>query len=303
LRAERQADGIEGSRQTSLAEYEETNRVVEILTIPLRNLVRETEGAMNLDDDSQILAWKSLPLRTRELIGKSAQTEYDYVLQTPARAGENARVTLDRALTVFKLFKDSLVLANLVFGADRLLDQLPHYVHWLDKHRGLPVFKLSKSEEVEFIRYWSEFIDVPPENFAVLRFHLADYRAYSRDRYVDYVESLEYLLVPDSDEGEIGYKFRSRGCLILGENGDASDRERIYKELREAYSLRSAILHGDVEKESKTVRNGRWEDKLQPIRHYDRQAIRYFFRARCLSNSKKRRDLFERKLFSVRMKS
>jgi hypothetical protein len=255
---------------------------------------------MNLDD-SQILAWKSLSSGMQELIRKFAQSEYDFVLQMPARSGENARITLDRALAVFKLFKDSLVLSNFVFGVNGLIDSPPHYTHWLDEHRGLPKFNLSQSEEVEFAKFWKEFVDLPPGNFAVFRFHLADYRAYSRDRYADYVESLEYLLVPDSDEGEIGYKFRSRGCLILGEDGSPGERERIYTDLKEAYSLRSAIVHGDTEKENKLVPNGRWEDKLQPIRQYDRQAIRYFFRARCLSDSEKPRELLERRLFDVKV--
>jgi hypothetical protein len=276
--------------------------LTETLTIPLRNIFLENRSGMKLGD-SRIVAWATLPDATRGLIQENTGSKYDFVLQTPAR-NERVRTTLDRALTVFKLFKDNLVLANYVFGQDTILDSPPHYTHWLDEHRGLPEFRLSQSEESEFAKFWNEFIDLPPENFAVFRFHLADYRPYSRDRYTDYVESLEYLLVPDSDEGEISYKFRSRGCLILSKSGSAAERKRLYVDLRDAYSLRSAILHGDSKKETRTVLQGRWEDKLRPVREYDREAIKYFFKAGCLVDSEKRRELLERELvLEARLKS
>lgn len=62
---------------------------------------------------------------------------------------------------------------------------------------------------------------------------------------MDYVESLEHLLVPDSGDGEIGYKFRTGETLILGREKDSKDRNRVYNNLKTAYEFRSAIVHGE----------------------------------------------------------
>jgi hypothetical protein len=201
---------------------------------------------------------------------------------------------------VFKLFKDDLVLANLIFDGVKLVDHLPHYVHWIDRDRGLKQYQLDENEASDFANFWREFIELPPGNFAVYRFHLADYRAYSRDRLTDYVESLEYLLVPDSGEGEIGYKFRSRGCLLFGKDAYSTKRKAIYDELKELYELRSAIVHGDSTRESKLVPDNVWENRLRSLRHYNREAIKFFFRKGCLDDSDRRRELLEKELLFER---
>lgn len=269
--------------------------MTEMLTIPLRNLLRETHSALSLGD-SRIVAWNDLPSETQEVIGEVTDSKYIFILQMPSRVGEEPRRTLDRALTVFKLFKDSLVLSNYVFMGTQRYDVLPHYTHWIDRDRGFPEYRFFRNEEPAFVEFWNEFIELPPQNFAAYRFHLADYRAYSRDRLTDYVESLEYLLVPDSGEGEIGYKFRSRGCMIFGKDKNAKERENIWNCLKQSYDLRSAIVHGDSDRENELVPDGRWEDRLQLIRQYDRDAIKFFFRARCLDNNAKRLELLKKKL-------
>jgi len=187
----------------------------EMLTIPLHNLSLERPSVVDLGD-SKIIPWHMAHEEIQGAILKTTTREWEFLLQTPSRENEQPRSTLDRVLTVFKLFKDSLVLSVSVFAGTRLVDSLPHYTHWLDPNRGLPPFHLDQQEETEFARFWEEFVEINPANFAVYRFHLADYRSYSADRFTDYVESLEYLLAPDSGGGEIRYKFASRGVLILG---------------------------------------------------------------------------------------
>lgn len=165
------------------------------------------------------------------------QNYYEYILQIPLKEKEPPRKILDRALTVFKLFKDQLVLADYIFSETCLIDRLPHYVYWEYEARKDPIFHLSLEEENEFHNFWKEFIEVNPGNFSVYRFHLADYRPYLRDRLVDYVESLEVLFVPDSDEGEIAKKFRSRGSSILGLEKEEKERKTLFEELMKSYSL------------------------------------------------------------------
>ena len=280
--------------------------MVRILTVPLEKLWLKKLPRLDIGD-TRIIPWKDLPGNIQEVIEARAKTfggldsiVFPFVLEMPARDDELPRRTLDRALTVFKLFKDDLVLANLIFDGVKLADYLPHYVHWRDRDRDLKQYQLDENEASDFANFWRKFIELPPGNFAVYRFHLADYRAYSRDRLTDYVESLEYLLVPDSGEGEIGYKFRSRGCLLFGKDAYSTKRKAIYDELKELYELRSAIVHGDSTRESKLVPDNVWENRLRSLRHYNREAIKFFFRKGCLDDSDRRRELLEKELLFER---
>lgn len=264
------------------------------LTIPLVNFFRESSSILSLRD-ARIVPKNGLSDPIQTVLKAMVKDVFDFAVEISSKPNEEPRRTLDRVLTVFKLFRDSLVLSNLVAIGTESFDPLPHYTHWIDQDRGLPRYDLTKNEEAEFIKFWNEFIDVP-QIFPVYRFHLADYRAYSSDRFVDYVESLEYLLVPDSGEGEIGYKFRSRGTLIFGQGKTAQEREHIYDELRDTYALRSAIVHGDRAREEDLRKGATWEDKLRPTRCYDREAIKFFFRHGCLDNSDRRKRLLEKLL-------
>jgi hypothetical protein len=223
----------------------------------------------------------------------------DYVLQARSEQEvDNAQAEgfLNRALIVFKLFKDSLVFSNVVVFGDppSRAYGLRHYKPW----SRVPIerYSLADSEMKHFVDFWKRFIGMNPGSFPVYRFHLADFRPYLRDRVVDYVDSLEYLFVPDSGEGEISYKFRSRGTLLIGYDKDSESKEKIYEELKRAYALRSAIVHGNADKESQLLKDTTWEDEIGPIRCYDREAIKFFFLADCLDDSERRRTLLEKRL-------
>jgi hypothetical protein len=256
------------------------------LRIPLSNFDRESSSVLQLPNA------RIVPVHEIEDLRLDPETKY--VLEMDAREGEKPRRSLDRVLAVFKLFKDCLVLSNVVYMGRDKFDSLPHYTHWIDKDRGVPLYYLSQEEEIEFCAFWDDFFEINAGNFAVSRFHLADYRANSADRFVDYVESLEYLFVPDSGESEIAYKFRQRGCMILGLNGTPEKRKGILDALKDAYRLRSTIVHGGDF--GKYIKGKKWEDKLSPIRNYAREAIRFFFRQGCLDDAKKRKELLERLL-------
>ena len=120
-----------------------------------------------------------------------------------------------------------------------------------------------------------------------------------RDRFADYVESMEYLLVPDSAEGDIGYKFRTRGALTLA---SPEEREQVYEDLNDAYDLRSAIVHGISKREAKILGKKGDTDQIKGLeemiriaRNYDRQLIVFFFRERCYDNRESRRKYLIRK--------
>jgi len=261
---------------------------IEKLTIPLGNFNRSRSSIIDLGGP-RIVLFKDTSL-------SHIPEGVKYCLEIDPIEGEKRRRTLDRILIVFKLFKDRLVLSNIILAGNKKIYKLPHYTHWVDGDRGVPLYYLNEDEESTFCEFWKEFFEIDYANFAVNRFHLADYMAYSTDRFVNYVEALEYLFVPDSKDGEISYKFRSRGAQIFGKNKEPDDREEIYLELKDAYKLRSAIVHGETNKINKLLRNKTWEENIQPIRCYSREAIKFFFQAGCLDNADKRRKLLEKML-------
>jgi len=260
------------------------------IIIPLSNFNLEDLKIIDLGNA------KIIPIECTAIFYKiKLEPKTKYILKIRTIEREEPRRTLDRVLIIFKLFKDSLVLSNVILDDyGNTIDLLLHYRHWVDQDRGLPEYVIYTHEEQSFIDFWNEFKEIEYSNFAVSRFHLADYSPYSRDRLVNYVESLEFLFVPDSSGGEISYKFRSRGTLILGRDKSPSERETIYKQLRDTYDLRSAIVHGNRDKEDKMLKNRTWEDYLQYLRCFTRESIKFYFRHKCLNNNKERQKLMER---------
>jgi len=277
----------------------------ETLTLPLVNLQLEHSNIIDLELSRIIpISGVSEYVRSAARLGIGTDTyphsmPVDYVLQTRSEqeADEaSAEDVLNRTLSIFKLFKDSLVYSDVVVLGDppRGAYGLRHYKPW--SRVPIEPYYLADNEMKQFVDFWHQFIGVNPRSFPLYRFHLADFRPYLRDRVVDYVDSLEYLFVPDSGEGEISYKFRSRGTLLIGHDKDSESKGKIYEKLKRAYALRSAIVHGNSDKENQLLKDSSWEDEITPVRYYDREAIKFFFIAGCLDDSEKRRTLLEKRL-------
>jgi hypothetical protein len=62
------------------------------------------------------------------------------------------------------------------------------------------------------------------------------------DRIVDYAIGLEALLLKDSEQNELSYRFRLRGAMVLGEAGE--DKHQAFQNLEDFYKARSTIVHG-----------------------------------------------------------
>jgi len=277
-------------------------------TIPLGNFDRQKQSTINLGD-AKVIASENLAHELFEYIMESFAKRKELVDLNPPKFylqmdladavlenDETRRRPLDRALVLFKLFKDGLVKSNIVFIQQKgVTNSLlwRHYVRWTIREAKAPIYILNRDEETSLPEFWREFVSIDPTNFAVYRFHLADFRPYLRDRFVDYVESMEYLLVPDSGEGDIGYKFRTRGALVLGA---ADERQTVHDHLKGAYDLRSAIVHGNSQREAQIIGKLQWENVISPVRHYDRRLIVLFYRARCINDSVKRRSFLLEKV-------
>jgi hypothetical protein len=283
------------------------------VAIPLINLQLDKEATISLGD-SKIVPIKEVSRDVASAVRLGAgMQEYtvsmslDYVLQTQSHPN-GLEATLNHALTVFKLYKDSMVLSHVIFDVTgNTIHEMRHYV----PYARIPIgkYSLSKLERKRFVEFWKEFRGLNPTNFAVYRFHLADFRPYLYDRFVDYVESLESLLVPDygGKEAEIRFKFASRGALILGARTSAEQRRTIFRRLQNAYDLRSQIVHAGPPSENelgKIWENAdTWEDVIPPIRSDNRELIKFIYRAGCLDQGEKRGELFRSRLvFEPRMR-
>lgn len=76
---------------------------------------------------------------------------------------------------------------------------------------------------------------------AINRFSSSIENENPEDKVVDYVISLESLLL--SSPGEASLRISARAAMLLGENDD--DREFLWKFMRQSYNLRSGIVHGE----------------------------------------------------------
>jgi hypothetical protein len=80
---------------------------------------------------------------------------------------------------------------------------------------------------------------------ALARWNTAGDRLTQEDKLIDYWIGLESLFVPDTNE-ELSYRTALRIAAFLGSDG--AERQRIYKEMKDSYSLRSRIVHGSMSK-------------------------------------------------------
>ncbi len=247
-------------------------------------MLRQEANSTRSSQGQRALEWEIQRIATRFFMQMELQSE------PSAFSISRANDLVDTVLTVLKLFKEGLVASDRVFvlndNSARFF-RFPHYVPWNRPENPPEEYFLSKGEETGFSKFWTEFSAINTRNFGVYRFHLANFRPFLADRYVDHVESLEFLFVPDSFEREIGLKFRTRGALLLANAKEV--RKNVLSDLRNAYGLRSAIVHGNSSKEARLLGDStKWEEKIRIVGNYNRSAIRLFFRNRTLDENKSR---------------
>jgi len=146
-------------------------------------------------------------------------------------------------------------------------------------------YELSETEVTSFKAFWKQYSErvderrtkssnKDPIDGAIHRFNLShdradpldDFNEYE-DKLIDSVIGLEALLSDGTQE--ISYKLSARGAWLLGKS--ASDRRRIFGDLRAIYNVRSKMAHGsspkakDIEIDDKKVSLKVMSDEAQ---HY-----------------------------------
>ena len=220
---------------------------------------------------------------------------------------EWTRRTLDRALLALKLFKNAYVQSHYVYpdrGGRDAWDKLRHYVSF-DQWSSILDYQLLGSEIEALSRHWELFVEVDPGLFPAYRFHLAEFRPYDPDRFVDYIQCLESLFVPD-DTAAKGKKLRERAAVILGDGSDEG-RTRLCQQVHAAWGLRSSIVHGDAYSRRDVARRNLkeritdqgagdmdgWWMELHWARNLARRALRFFVESDLLDSDKRKKYLQE----------
>jgi len=211
---------------------------------------------------------------------------------------QEARHKFDWAVILLKLFKEEMIWANkfrIVNISNSSIfstGQLNYYIWWWKNY--YPKQYEINNDDVKLVqKFWNDFsgLDI---NFGVMRFHQGDYRPQLTDCLVDYVIALEYFLVPGGKSGDISYKFRTHGALVLSQcNISDTDPHNIYKNLKKAYDLRSDIVHGNIKTN--------YEDFsfVKTIRNYTREVIKYFHNNKITDREKYFKELILGKVKKV----
>lgn len=204
-----------------------------------------------------------------------------YFIELPYQ-NETPRLTLECVITLFKLFDDKFIFSNTVSRyIDNKLkerDTLPNFQPFEHRTYDAGPYLLETRDEDKFREFWARLIDMPYDTtYALQKFNLADHRPYCIDCFLDYVASIESLLVPDEEEGSPTTKFCNRGAIILC---DDENKKSKGKYISNTYSLRSDIIHGNerVKEVWSWEVGNEWKDHINQIRKYNRLIIRYIIK-------------------------
>lgn len=186
---------------------------------------------------------------------------------------EIGRPSMEKAITILRLFKDELIGYKAIFlthdekNSAFTVRHLKHYELWNNRESG--EYLIKKNEVNELKSFFKEYIkkDFSGVDLAVEYFNKSYIEPYTpRDSLIDLMISLENLYLKGQNQ-ELGYKLAMRVAFVLGQGFE--ERKSILENVKEAYRLRSKIIHG--EKHSKD-----YSGLFQTIRNYVKQSLKIF---------------------------
>ena len=176
--------------------------------------------------------------------------EKDVLENTPGQFLNEAEEKIKKAIAVFRLFKKEIIGYNLIVQP---LSESQRYGHTLRSRlyqrlwiRGKKpkIYTLDKNEVQLFISFFKNFYKILLSKFDLASeyFNKSYYEPYPRDSFLDLMIVLENLYLKNTSQ-ELSYKLSMRMAHILGKNKE--ERIHIYDFIKEAYNLRSKIVHGE----------------------------------------------------------
>jgi hypothetical protein len=230
------------------------------------------------------------------------ETTYNHAKETPMDMS-SCRPRFEDAVNALRLFKSGAVDFNILRITP--ISWQPHHGTYYSSMGGYtrPIgqeYVLQKSEVSLFKRLWKKYNEFRNKraglnsskylNIAFRRFNLGIEEVDFEDKMIDYLISLEALLLPERDE--LKYRLSNRVAVLLGKGENETEEVRTI--IAEAYDLRSDIVHGKSPKEikigEKAIPQG---DFVSKVEEYVRKSIRF---SMVLSKDYKNQETLTRKL-------
>jgi hypothetical protein len=235
-----------------------------------------TEGDLKALKDLQ-QRWTSISssetLLQVKLVKTQPESEPDIYLQ-------DARKEIEKVVTLLRLYKEESVGFNLIVqrysdGPHYALsaNALLHYMLWTPPKSEL----LNRSygligDSAQGFKSFFTGHNLPSLSIidmALSYFNKSYIEPYPfRDGFIDCIIALENLFLKDTSQ-ELGYKLRIRIAHLLGQNTD--HRKELFEFIKEAYSLRSTIVHGEKSQKLKKLN----DIYLLKTRKILRESIKY----------------------------
>ncbi len=204
----------------------------------------------------------------------------------PGQFIDEAEEKIKKAVTIFRLFKKEIIGYNLIVQPLSEVQEygqttrfLLHQRLWTSEKKP-EIYTLEKSEIQPFISFFKNLHKIPFLKFdlAIEYFNKSYIEPYTpRDSFLDLMITLENLSLKGTHQ-ELSYKLSMRMAYVLGE--DQKDRIDIFNFIKEAYDLRSKIVHGE---KSDKLNN----QKFLELRKLTRKSIIYFLENKDNWNGKK----------------
>ncbi len=187
-----------------------------------------------------------------ELLWKEPRVVGPRASATDDRAAlPNPRIPIEQSLTALRLYKGGAVAhQRLVVDWASWTPFGTEILQWTIPTRS-PLgssYHLSAEEASDFAPFWHWYKSASEIrrrriDTATRRFNTLYDRMRPDDRLVDLAIVIEALLLDGGVRQELSYRAALRGAFLLGT--DPSSRKAVFRRLRDAYSARSEIVHGD----------------------------------------------------------
>lgn len=230
----------------------------------------------------------SVSISQPEVMRLDAVLEMQYLIRkgSPLSTREPKEI-FDKLISALRLFKPGFFGINLIRCSalswqPRMVSssELSYRIFW---GQG---YKLTKSDLEEFKSFWGIFNQFNFGNhkfleIALKRFNYAYERMNTEDKIIDYMISMESMFFKEDEKRELEFKLAIRSAMLLGKT--AQEKREIFNTIKEAYDIRSKIVHGSSKHFKKDL--GTITTKIE---NYVRNSISSFMR---ILNTKNYEDI------------
>jgi len=287
---------VKENKLTDTIVYSNANNLARHIFIILSGI--ETNGNIEIDEYNQILKLEPADIaEIRSFLGSHFKNgkpmlffDFTHVLVHKEAPDISLNSNIDvpyvpdllkPILMTLRLFKPGFIsFENFIwFGRDfrqilPVLQYMPQEVN--------QIYKIGKSEENSLKEFWAEFQQLKPIidqylNVPLERFMSSYSQKGLENRLMDIIIGLESIFSESSES--IKYKYALRGAAIIG--NDSTERQELFKILKDSYDHRSIVAHGLNGRSKK-------EEKIKEILPVIQQALASAIKktARWIKNNK-----------------